>query len=302
MDGFGMVIAGALALLALTVLGSVIAMALAVVQHQTAYVVERLGKYSRTLGPGLHFIVPLLDRVVAKQDMRVHAVEAEIDVKTKDDAFVTLPVSFMARYDAESASKAHYALSGDDYNTGVHPAVATVALNALRGVAAGMSLQELYADRDSMAEEVMNRTRARLAEYGYVLVGVLVDQPEVGDTMKSAFNAVIESKREREAAEQRAEAKRVMIVGEAKAESEAQALRAEGISNARKVLSSGYAEAVDKARAHGLNAENVSHLLLETNRLDAMRAMAEHGKLVVMDLRSAAPVNLTLPVETGVTG
>lgn len=283
------------AVVAAFMLAGFLKMCLAIVRHQSANVVERLGKYSRTLGPGLHFMVPILDRVVAQQDLRVHEVTSKIDVKTKDDAFITLPVSLMTQVDASNASKAHYALSGKT-SQGVHPAVTTVALNALRGVAAGMMLQELYSDRDSMAREVMERTKERLADYGYELVGVLVEQPEVGETMRQAFNAVIESRREREAAEQRAEAKRTMIVGEARAESEAQTLRAQGIASARRVLSEGFSAAVQAAAEHGVSAEDVSTLLLETNRLDAIRAASESGSLVLMDLRGgAASANITLP-------
>lgn len=267
-----------------------------VVHQQSVGIVERFGKFSRVLQPGLHFVIPFVESIVARVDLRVQEVTADIEIKTRDNAFVELPVSLMTQVMPELAQQSHYTLAGveEDGRRDANLQVSTWALNALRSAAAGLTLQELFEDRERLAKEVKASIDEKTQAYGYHIVDVLVDQPSVSAEVQASFNRVVASQREREAAEQETEARRVRIVGEAKAESEAQSLRAQGVANARSILAAGLTSAMAQAKERGVDEREVLALLVETNRLDTIRSAAEHGKLVVMDVRS--PVPMTLPV------
>lgn len=257
-----------------------------VVRQQNAQIVETFGKFSKVLTPGLNWIIPGVQRVVARLDLRVQEIKAEVEVKTSDNVFVSLPVAIMVKVQEDSADDAYYRLSSPKEQ------VKTWVLNTLRSSTSGMKLSELFEDRARLESEVRDGLAKRMGEYGYSIVGVLVDQPSVSADVQASFNRVVSSQREKEAAEQEAQAKRIRIVGEAQAEAESQKLRAQGLSDARAILSESLASAALKAKEVGMDESSLLDLLLETNRLEAIKQASENGQLVVMDVRSAPHLTL----------
>jgi regulator of protease activity HflC (stomatin/prohibitin superfamily) len=145
-----------------------------------------------------------------------------------------------------------------------------------------------------IAREVQEELKEKMESFGFEIISVLVDQPTVSAEVQASFNRVVASEREKEAAAQEAEAKRIRIVGEARAEAESQELRAKGLSEARRILAGSISEAVELAKEKGIAEQDILHLLIETNRLDTIKYAAEHGKLVVMDIREGSKPNITL--------
>ena len=253
---------------------------LRIIKQQEVAVVETFGKYSRVLTPGLNWIVPVIQQISGKLDLRIQQVPAQVEIKTADNMFVNLPVTLMMQIQPERAADAYYKLAEPQEQIKVW------VLNTLRSITANMELADLFKDRDHLVSMIQTELVTRMSGYGYRIEGVLVDQPTVSMEVQAAFNRVVASKREKEAAEQEAEAKRIRIIGESKAEAESQLLRAQGLAQARKILAQGLSEAVKAAAANGVDERDVLTLLMETNRLDTIKSAAEHGKLVVMDLRS----------------
>lgn len=58
-----------------------------------AAVVQRFGKFVRVAGPGLNFKLPWIEQVAAKVDLRVQQLDVRMETKTKDNVFVSIPVS-----------------------------------------------------------------------------------------------------------------------------------------------------------------------------------------------------------------
>ncbi|MFC3531156.1 SPFH domain-containing protein [Vogesella facilis] len=263
---------------------------LRIVGQQTLAIVETFGKFSRVMTPGLNWIFPGIQRVAKVMDLRVEELSAQVEVKTRDNMFVSLPVAIMVRVLPQRAADAYYQLAAPQEQ------VKTWVLNTLRSSTASMSLMNLYEDRDQLAQQVQANLAERMGVYGYEIVSVLIDQPTVSEEVQHAFNSVIASERKREAAVQEAEAKRALILGEARAEAEAQQLRADGLAKARAVLAHSLTEAIAQARGSGIDEQDIMLLLLETNRLDTIKYASERGKLVLMDLRSQPQP----PVQIGV--
>lgn len=273
------------------VLGILAATSVRIVRQQTVALVETFGKYSRTLHPGLNFIIPIVQRVVFEEDLRVVEFRDEVEVKTEDNMFVKMPVAVMVQVIPERAADAYYKLQNPDKQ------IITWVLNTLRSTTSSMRLSALYEDRQTIEDAVQAALSERMEDYGYAIVSVLVDQPSVSQSVQESFNRVVASAREREAAVQEAEAKRIRIVGEANAEADSQELRARGLAKARAILSQSLADAVAQAKTQGIDEHDIMRLLLETNRLDTIKSASEHGKLVVMDLRGDTPVRPVLPLE-----
>lgn len=104
--------------------------------------------------------------------------------------------------------------------------------------------------------------------------------------VQQSFNRVVSSQRDREAAEQNAEANRILLVGQAKAESESQILRAKGIAESRQVIAQSLRESVSQGSGAQLSEQDIMSFLIEAARLDTIHSAAATGKLVIMDIRN----------------
>lgn len=275
---------------ALVILG-LLSATIRIVSQQRAMVVETLGRYSGTLTAGLNFTIPLIQRVAGDIDLRIRQINTRVDLKTKDNMFVTMPIGIIMHVDPSRVSDAFYKLQ-DPLES-----ISTWVLAELRSKCAVMALAELFEDRSAIATHIKEKLSERLNDYGWVLVDILIDQPTVPDNVQKSFNMVIASEREKESAAFQAEATRLRIVGAATAESEAQELRAKGLANARKILVEGLADSVATAAKQNISENEVLGMLMETTRLDTIRAAAEHGSTVLLDVRPGVSPQFNLPMH-----
>lgn len=121
---------------------------LQLVPNQFAYIVERLGNYHKTLGPGFHALIPFLDKVVYKQDLREETIEVEPqECFTKDNVKVEVDgVIYLSVMDAVNAS---YGVTNYRY------AAIQLAQTTTRSVIGLMDLDQTFEERAFMSKEVV---------------------------------------------------------------------------------------------------------------------------------------------------
>lgn len=122
---------------------------LRLVPNQYAYIVERLGNYQKTLGPGFHALIPFLDKVVYKQDLREETIEVEPqECFTKDNVKVEVDgVVYLSVMDPVNAS-----YGTTDYRY----AAVQLAQTTTRSVIGMMDLDETFEERARMSREVVD--------------------------------------------------------------------------------------------------------------------------------------------------
>lgn len=254
-----------------------------VVRGKTAAILETFGRpHDRARMPGLQFKLPWpFTSVVARVNLQLQEIEANVSVKTKDNAFMTLPVKvqYRANDDDAGAVKAHYELERPEAQ------ITSYVLNNVRQTASGMDMIDLYANRDSMEEEVQAALRERFDRYGYIIENVLVDEPQPSPEVRDAFNRVIASHRLKEAAENEAAAARIKLVGVAEAEAESKALQGAGMARMREAVAAGLENAMATMTKAGLTSTEAMAFLNETNRLDTISNAATHGNTIIIDTR-----------------
>ena len=81
-----------------------------IVEQQTVAIVQTLGRYARTLTPGLNWIWIPFQQTAGKLSLKIESVPATVEVKTLDNMFVALPVNLMIQVEAENAADAFYKL------------------------------------------------------------------------------------------------------------------------------------------------------------------------------------------------
>lgn len=252
-----------------------------VVRGKTAVILETFGRpHQHAVFPGLHVKAPWpITSIVARVNLQLQEIHADVSVKTSDNAFMMLPVKvqYRASDDALGAVKAHYELEAPEKQ------ITSYVLNNVRQTASGMEMTELYANRDAVESQVQTALSEQFARFGYSIENVLVDEPQPSVEVRDAFNKVIASKRLMEAARNEAEAARIKLVGAAQAEAESKKLQGEGMAQMREAVARGLEEAMRTMVRAGLSPEQAIAFLSDTNRLDTITSAATHGNTIILD-------------------
>ena len=265
-----LILLGALALIALfMILGSFFT-----VNTAEVAVVTRFSRFLRIAQPGLNWKVPFFDTVAGNVSLRVNQISLTMETKTKDNVFVTIPISVQNRVRPEKVYDAFYKLS--DPTAQIKSYVEQVIL----GHVPGMTLDEVFASQSSIAAAVKLELDADMATFGFEIVNVLVTDIVPDAKVKSAMNDINAAQREQVAANARGEAEKILVVKKAEAEAESKALQGQGIANQRKAIIEGLQTSVEQFQktVEGASAKEVMQLVLVTQYFDTLKSIGESNK------------------------
>lgn len=237
-------------------------------------VITRFGKFLRVAQPGLNWKVPFIDRVAGRVSLRLNQITLTMETKTKDNVFVTIPISVQNRVRPEKVYDAYYKLS--DPVQQIQSYVEQVIL----GHVPGLTLDEVFASQSGIAAAVKQELDADMSDFGYEIVNVLVTDIVPDSKVKSAMNDINAAQREQVAASARGEAEKILVVKKAEAEAESKALQGQGIANQRRAIIEGLKGSIEqfqKAVGDATTAE-VMQLVLVTQYFDTLKSIGENDK------------------------
>ncbi len=237
-------------------------------------VITRFGKFLRVAQPGLNWKVPLFDSVSGTMSLRVNQITLTMETKTKDNVFVTIPISVQNQVRADKVFDAFYKLA--DPTAQIKSYVEQVIL----GHVPGMTLDEVFASQSSIAMAVKKELDADMSTFGYEIVNVLVTDIVPDEKVKSAMNDINAAQREQVAANARGEAEKILVVKKAEAEAESKALQGQGIANQRKAIIEGLQASIEQFQkvVEGASAKEVMQLVMVTQYFDTLKSIGESGK------------------------
>ena len=270
MDVLFIILLGALGLILLTmILGSFFT-----VETAQVAIITRFGKFLRVADPGLNWKVPYFDTVAGVVSLRVNQISLTMETKTKDNVFVTIPISVQNRVRPEKVFDAYYKLS--DPTAQIKSYVEQVIL----GHVPGMTLDEVFASQSSIAAAVKQELDADMATFGYEIVNVLVTDIVPDAKVKSAMNDINAAQREQVAANARGEAEKILVVKKAEAEAESKALQGQGIANQRKAIIEGLQVSIEQFQkvVDGASSKDVMQLVMVTQYFDTLKSIGENDK------------------------
>jgi regulator of protease activity HflC (stomatin/prohibitin superfamily) len=262
-----------LAVLAVIVLSLILGSFFTVSTAQVA-VLTRFGKFLRVAEAGLNWKAPFLDSVSGVVSLRVNQIALTMETKTKDNVFVTIPISVQNRVRPERVYDAFYKLS--DPVAQIKSYVEQVIL----GHVPSMTLDEVFASQSSIASAVKQELDADMAAFGYEIVNVLVTDIVPDAKVKSAMNDINAAQREQVAATARGEADKILVVKKAEAEAESKALQGQGIANQRKAIVEGLQASIEQFQkaVEGATSKDVMQLVLVTQYFDTLKSIGENDK------------------------
>ncbi|MGA3012298.1 MAG: SPFH domain-containing protein [Terracidiphilus sp.] len=237
-------------------------------------VLTRFGEFRRVAQPGLNWKMPFIDTVQGTVSLRVSQISLTMETKTKDNVFVTIPISVQNRVRPEKVFDAYYKLS--DPVAQIKSYVEQVIL----GHVPGMTLDEVFASQSSIAAAVKQELDADMATFGFEIVNVLVTDIVPDQKVKSAMNDINAAQREQVAASARGEAEKILVVKKAEAEAESKALQGQGIANQRKAIIEGLQVSVEQFQkaVDGASSREVMQLVLVTQYFDTLKSIGESDK------------------------
>lgn len=280
-----------LAVVALGVL--TVALGVKVVPQGYEYTVERFGKYTRTLLPGLHLIVPLVDRVGRSLNMMEQVLDVpRQEIITRDNAMVT--VDGVVFHQVLDAARAAYEVAN------LHLAILNLTMTNIRTVMGGMDLDELLSQRDRINAQLLTVVDEATQPWGVKVTRIEIKDIAPPRDLVDAMARQMKAERDKRAAILEAEGLKQAAVLKAEGQKQSQILAAEGRREAafrdaeareRQAEAEGKAvsmvsEAVAKGEAAAVN------YFVAQRYIEALQhvASAPNQKLILMPLEAAGVI------------
>ncbi|AAZ56260.1 SPFH domain-containing protein [Thermobifida fusca] len=238
-----------------------------IVPQARAYNVERFGRYLRTLQPGLNFIVPIVDRVSTKFDLREQVLSSRPQpVITEDNLVVNIDT--VLYYQITDPRAAAYEVAN------YLQAIDQLTITTLRNVIGGMDLERTLTSR----EEINSRLRGVLDEatgkWGIRVNRVEIKAIDPPPTIKEAMEKQMRAERDKRAAILHAEGERQSRILKAEGARQQAILEAQGEQQAAILRADGEAKAIERV-FQAVHANNADAKLLAYKYLETLPTLAQ---------------------------
>jgi regulator of protease activity HflC (stomatin/prohibitin superfamily) len=240
-----------------------------IVKQQTAFVVERFGKFQSVRNSGLQMKIPIVDRISGRLSLKIQQLDVIVETKTLDDVFVKLKVSVQYVVIRDKVYEAFYKL---EYP---HDQITSYVFDVVRAEVPKMKLDDVFVKKDDIAIAVKSELQEAMLAYGYDIIKTLVTDIDPDSQVKEAMNRINASEREKIAAQFEGDAQRILIVEKAKAEAESKRLQGQGIADQRREIARGLEESVEVLNRVGINSQEASALIVVTQHYDTLQSIGE---------------------------
>lgn len=245
-----------------------------IVKEQTAYVIERLGRFKRVSHSGLGLMIPFIDRTAAIINLRVQQLDVTVETKTLDNVFVNLQVSVQFKVGRNQVKEAFYSMDNPRNQ------ISSYIFDDVRAEVPRLNLDDVFAKKEDIALAVQKNIHESMDEYGYHIIKALITDIDPDHKVKDAMNRINAAKRDREAALEEGEAKKIKIIKEAEAEAESKRLSGEGIARQRLEIVRGFKESVEdfKKSMNQVTHEEIMQFVLMTQYFDTIKDIGANSK------------------------
>lgn len=176
-----------------------------VVPQRSNYIIERLGKYSRTLDSGFHILIPFIDKLAYRHTLKEEVIDVDRqECVTKDN--IQVGVNGVLYLQVIDAQKASYGIQDYRY------AAAQLAQTTMRSVIGQIDLDKTFEERAKINEEVVQVVDDAATPWGIKVLRYEISDISLPDSIKDALEQQMRAERERRAAIARSEGERQAMI------------------------------------------------------------------------------------------
>jgi regulator of protease activity HflC (stomatin/prohibitin superfamily) len=249
-----------------------------IVPQGSKHVVQRLGKFHTTLGPGLNFIIPYIDTVAHKITSKDIVLDIPSqEVITKDNAVIV--VNAVAYINVLSPEKAVYGV--EDYRLAIQNLVQT----SLRSIIGEMNLDDALSSREKIKARLKENISDDIADWGIMLKTVEIQDISPSETMQKAMEEQAAAERARRATVTRAEGEKSAAILQAEGRLEASKLDA----RSKVVMAEGDQLAITKITDAVQNNELPVMFILGGRYIEALKNVSTSGNSKIVMLPADLP-------------
>jgi len=257
------------------------------------FTIERLGKYTHTLKPGLNFLIPFLDRVSYQINMKEQVLDIDQQsVITLDNAAVM--ADGIVFYQVVNAAKSAYEISD------LELAMRNLCLTNIRTVLGSMALDDMLSNREVINTQLLSVVDEATDPWGIKVTRIEIKDLEPPEDLVEAMSRQMKAERQKRAEILEAEGKRQSEVLAAEGKKQATILEAEGLKEAAFLEAEGR-ERLAKAEANATvmlseavknGDERALNYFVAQKYIEALSVIgsAENSKLVLMPLEAASVI------------
>jgi len=237
-----------------------------IIPQARAGVVERLGRYSRTLTPGLTIVVPFMDRVKPLIDLRERVVSFPPQpVITEDN--VSVGIDSVLYFTVTDAKSVTYEVANP------LQAIEQLTVTTLRNIIGGMTLEQTLTSRDNINAELRKVLDEATGRWGIRVNRVELKSIDPPGTIQEAMEKQMRAERDRRATILNAEGVKQSQILTAEGEKQSAVLRAEGDRQSRILTAEGQAKAI-RTVVDSIHAANPDSTVMAYQYLQALPQIA----------------------------
>ncbi|KAL6960716.1 Histone transcription regulator 3 like protein [Sarracenia purpurea var. burkii] len=245
------------------------------VDQSTVAIKEKFGKFDDVLEPGCHFLPWYLgSRIAGHLTLRLQQLDVRCETKTKDNVFVNVVASIQYRALADKASDAFYRLSNTKSQ------IQAYVFDVIRASVPKLNLDDVFEQKTQIAKAVEDELAKAMFAYGYEIVQTLIVDIEPDERVKKAMNEINAAARLRVAANEKAEAEKIVQIKRAEGDAESKYLSGLGIARQRQAIVDGLRDSVlgFSVNVPGTSAKDVLDMVMVTQYFDTMKEIGASSK------------------------
>lgn len=245
------------------------------VDQSTVAIRETFGKFDAVLNPGCHLMPWCIGKQMAGTlSLRVQQLDVRCETKTKDNVFVTVVASIQYRAIADKASDAFYKLSNTKEQ------IQAYVFDVIRASVPKLELDSVFEQKNDIAKAVENELEKAMSHYGFQIVQTLIVDIEPDEHVKRAMNEINAASRTRVAANEKAEAEKILQIKRAEGDAESKYLAGLGIARQRQAIVDGLRDSVlaFSSNVPGTSSKDVMDMVLVTQYFDTMKEIGASSK------------------------
>ena len=271
----------------------ILARSIRVVPQKSAFIIERLGKYKKTLTAGFHVLVPLLDRVAYKHTLKEQALDVASQICiTKDN--ISVEVDGILYLQVMDAMKSSYGI--DDYQF----ASTQLAQTTMRSIIGKMELDKTFEERDAINTSIVDAVDKASDPWGVKVTRYEVKNITPPQSIKDAMEKQMRAEREKRALIAESEGDKQAKINRAEGEKQELIAKSEGEKQRRINEAEGRAAEIEKvAVATAIGLKKIATAINEKGGAEAVNLriaeqyIGEFGKLAQENNTMILPSNLT---------